>query len=564
MNSSPSGSSGTGTGSTANVYTPQAQPTADYNWQQQIQPLLNAAANGGAGTPAGQNYPAAENLVQQYLTGGANGALTPFNNFSQGALQGAQTSAAYGNDLFNQGTANSSALSGAASGGLPYGQSILNNAFNPLYGGVLQNVLNNSFTGQAMAGAQQGAQLGGAGANQLQGMADNLQGVSQQIGQSIPQLQGAASSILNTGFDPQSALFNRTQQQTLDQSNVVNAMSGLGGTPYGASVSANAMGNMDINWQNQQLARQTQAGSSAQGLDTAAASIGGMQGQLAGEAGNLYQAAPGLAASSAALPSGVNNAQNANILSALNAQNTAGTQGAAGYNNLLSASGQGLSSAQNLGTNAATTLNSLSAGPYNTGANIANNAVSGLTSATNLGNTQYALPEQMLNSLQSYMQLGQSASGMSGTLGQTGINQLGQTVGGGLAGLGAINSLTGGGLTSAGSSMLGLGSGAGAAASGLIPAAGSIVDAGSAGAGLGMDIMSAAPAAAMSSDRRLKTDIKRVGTLDNGLSVYLYRLRGDPVARIGLMADEVEKVHPGAVVTGLTGFKAVFYDQAVV
>ena len=65
------------------------------------------------------------------------------------------------------------------------------------------------------------------------------------------------------------------------------------------------------------------------------------------------------------------------------------------------------------------------------------------------------------------------------------------------------------------------------------------------------------------SDRRLKTDIQRVGTLDNGLPVYSYRYKvGGPV-HIGLMADEVRHVHPEAVVTTPDGFDAVFYAKAV-
>lgn len=64
------------------------------------------------------------------------------------------------------------------------------------------------------------------------------------------------------------------------------------------------------------------------------------------------------------------------------------------------------------------------------------------------------------------------------------------------------------------------------------------------------------------SDRRLKEDIRPVGKLDNGLTVYSYRYKvGGPVM-IGLMADEVEKVAPDAVGESL-GFKTVRYDMAV-
>lgn len=72
-----------------------------------------------------------------------------------------------------------------------------------------------------------------------------------------------------------------------------------------------------------------------------------------------------------------------------------------------------------------------------------------------------------------------------------------------------------------------------------------------------------AQAAIKYSDRRLKTEIKRVGTLDNGLPVYSYRYKSGGAVHLGLMADEVEKLHPDAVVEGHNGFKAVKYAEAV-
>lgn len=71
------------------------------------------------------------------------------------------------------------------------------------------------------------------------------------------------------------------------------------------------------------------------------------------------------------------------------------------------------------------------------------------------------------------------------------------------------------------------------------------------------------------SDRRLKTDIKRVGRLDNDLPVYSFRYKADPDRRVqlGVMAQDVEKSNPGAVVDiglwrGGPSFKAVDYEKA--
>lgn len=65
------------------------------------------------------------------------------------------------------------------------------------------------------------------------------------------------------------------------------------------------------------------------------------------------------------------------------------------------------------------------------------------------------------------------------------------------------------------------------------------------------------------SDRRAKTGIRAVGRLENGLTVYSYCYKGGTDTHIGLMADEVERVHPEAVAMGPDGFNRVRYDLAV-
>lgn len=67
-------------------------------------------------------------------------------------------------------------------------------------------------------------------------------------------------------------------------------------------------------------------------------------------------------------------------------------------------------------------------------------------------------------------------------------------------------------------------------------------------------------AAIMASDRRLKSNIKQVGTLPNGLAWYDYDIAGE--RRSGVMADEVETVMPGAV-TEINGIKHVDYAQVL-
>lgn len=65
----------------------------------------------------------------------------------------------------------------------------------------------------------------------------------------------------------------------------------------------------------------------------------------------------------------------------------------------------------------------------------------------------------------------------------------------------------------------------------------------------------------MPSDRYLKEDIAPVGTLFDGTPVYGYRYKGAPAYHIGLMAQDVEKTTPGAVIE-VNGYKAVDYRAA--
>ena len=69
--------------------------------------------------------------------------------------------------------------------------------------------------------------------------------------------------------------------------------------------------------------------------------------------------------------------------------------------------------------------------------------------------------------------------------------------------------------------------------------------------------------AALASDARLKENIKPVGKLDNGLTVYSFNFKGKPETQLGLIAQEVQEVKPDAVVEGDDGFLRVYYAKAV-
>lgn len=67
--------------------------------------------------------------------------------------------------------------------------------------------------------------------------------------------------------------------------------------------------------------------------------------------------------------------------------------------------------------------------------------------------------------------------------------------------------------------------------------------------------------AAMMSDRRVKEGIKAIGKLANGLNTYVFNYIGSKARQFGVMADEVFKVSPSAVIFRPDGYLAVDYRK---
>jgi Chaperone of endosialidase len=61
------------------------------------------------------------------------------------------------------------------------------------------------------------------------------------------------------------------------------------------------------------------------------------------------------------------------------------------------------------------------------------------------------------------------------------------------------------------------------------------------------------------SDIKLKQDIVLLGRLDNGLGFYRFHFKGDDQLFVGVMAQEVQRVLPNAVVRGRDGYLQVDY-----
>lgn len=74
------------------------------------------------------------------------------------------------------------------------------------------------------------------------------------------------------------------------------------------------------------------------------------------------------------------------------------------------------------------------------------------------------------------------------------------------------------------------------------------------GAGVGVG-------AALLSDKRAKENLKKIGKLFDGQTIYRFNYKGDNTTRIGLVAQDVEEHHPDAV-HEVNGLKSVDYDEA--
>lgn len=136
----------------------------------------------------------------------------------------------------------------------------------PLYQQTAMQQYNNPYAQMFLQGAQGGAQMGqqagttgfGSGAGTI-GTGQTFQGAGMS---SIPYAQ----QIAQTAFDPQNALYAKTQQDLVDQTRAGQAARGVATTPYGAAGESDALRKFNIDWQNQQLGRQVAGGQAASGI----------------------------------------------------------------------------------------------------------------------------------------------------------------------------------------------------------------------------------------------------------------------------------------------------------
>ena len=252
-------------------------------------------------------------------------------------------------------------------GGLSQSTQNMNNLYGfagQQFGNLYNNTTNNPFNAQALTGAESTAAAGTAAGNQMLGMGNAFAGMVPQAlqqGQAgynasmgyIPQAMGQTNSnydtvkgympslidpaiansqtaqsyipaVMQTGFDPQSSLYNYNLAQTTDAAKAGSAAAGLAGSPFGAGAAADAAEKFNLDWANNQQARQGAAvgqlgsliGDSNSSLSTGAGNLTSLSSLLQsitnGGVSNLTSL---LSQAGASATSGMNNANTANSAS---------------------------------------------------------------------------------------------------------------------------------------------------------------------------------------------------------------------------------------------------------
>lgn len=201
----------------------------------------------------------------------------------------------------------------------------------------------------------------------------------------------AGNTVLNTGFDPQNALYNQQYQQQLDQQNAINAMNGVSGSPYAAGVSGQESRQFNTDWENQQLNRQISAlgaydqAASTYAGDTANLSSGAINNLATGvnSGVNDFNSLTGQAVNNldALQATGTNdfNALNNSAVSNLDALQTTGV------NNYDALTGQAVSNLSTLQNTGVGNFNALNNSAVSNAANLIGTGNSALDSGINTG-----------------------------------------------------------------------------------------------------------------------------------------------------------------------------------
>jgi hypothetical protein len=226
----------------------------------------------------------------------------------------------------------------------------------PQFGQVTQNLVNNPGAASFQAGANATGAAGMAAGSNLLGSAQSLLPFAQQT--------------LQTGFDPQNALYNQSFQQQTDQDRAAQAARGIATTPYGAGVENQADLLFNTNWENQQLGRQATAaqtagsllGSAGTGTTTGLNTM--LQGaatpfQTANTIGTDQQTALSALGNQGQLATNTANTQIAALIQYLGLGNSASTVNNQNFANQITAQNDQFNQQQTLGKNLGASISGL-------------------------------------------------------------------------------------------------------------------------------------------------------------------------------------------------------------
>ncbi len=133
----------------------------------------------------------------------------------------------------------------------------------PLYQQTAMQQYNNPYAKMFQQGAGVAGGMGQQAGQTAFGAGGNAINTGQGFQQAGQSLVPYAQQVAQTGFDPQNQLHDYLQQQNIDATRAAQAARGVATTPYGAAGEALANQQFNMNWENQQLARQAAGGQAA-------------------------------------------------------------------------------------------------------------------------------------------------------------------------------------------------------------------------------------------------------------------------------------------------------------
>ncbi len=250
-------------------YQPTGQSTADSAYSNLAQNMQQAGNSLYQNTVPALDAQTAATLNNPYAQTAMNGVLSTADRASNDVAPHDYTMAMSDYNLGNQAAT-------AAPGVLQQGIANANQAWNTAMSAIPQATggyqlapqVYNQIMSQIPA-ATQGFQLGPQMLAQAQSAIPaatqgyqlapaQLMAMMSMLPQATAQMPYAAQT-LQTGYDPQNALYSQQAQQLEDQTNAINAESGLAGSPFGAGVTGQNLNNFNVNWQNNLLSRQVAA-----------------------------------------------------------------------------------------------------------------------------------------------------------------------------------------------------------------------------------------------------------------------------------------------------------------